>query len=69
LAQGLCENLGDQNYETLIALAERRRNDALCQIERHRVALARRARRIVQQLEDEDYQIVDANRTQSKSAA
>jgi hypothetical protein len=70
MAQTFCENReAIRTMETMIALAERRRNDALCQIERHRVALALLARRFVQQLEDEDYQIVDANPTQSKSAA
>jgi len=70
MAQTLCENLeAIRTMETMTALAERRRDDAVCQIERHRVALALRARRIVQQLEDEDCQIVDASPTQSKSAA
>ena len=68
IAQTLCENLeAIRTMETMIAMAERRRNDALCQIEQHRVTLAHRARRTVQQLEHEDYQIVDA--TQSKSSA
>jgi hypothetical protein len=68
MAQTLCENLeAIRTMETMIAMAERRRNDALCQIEQHRVTLAHRARRTVQQLEHEDYQIVDAN--QSKGAA
>jgi hypothetical protein len=70
MAQTLCENLeAIKTMEAMIALAERRRNDALCQIERHRVARALRAPQVVQQLEDEDYQIIDANLTQSKSAA
>jgi hypothetical protein len=70
MAQTLCENLeAIRTMETMTALAERRRDDAVCQIERHRVALALRARRIVQQLEDEDCQIVDASPTLSKSAA
>jgi hypothetical protein len=70
MAETLCENLeAIRTMEAMIAMAERRRNDALCQIERHRVTLAHRARRTVQQLEGEDYHIVDTNPTQSKSAA
>jgi hypothetical protein len=70
MAQTFCENLeAIRTMETMIVMAERRRNDVLCQIERHRLTLAHRARRTVQQLEAEDYQVVDANPTQSKSAA
>jgi hypothetical protein len=70
MAQTLCENLEPiRTMEAMIVMAERRRNDVLCQIERHRVTLAHRARRTVQQLEGEDYQIVDTNRAQPKSAA
>jgi len=46
-------------------MAEHRRNDALCQIERHRLTLAHRARRTIQQLEDAEHRVVP----QSKSAA
>ena len=60
MAQTFCENLeAIKTMEAMIAMAERRRNDVLCQIERHRVTLAHRARRTVQQLEGEDCQIVD----------
>jgi hypothetical protein len=70
MAQTLCENLeAIRTMEAMLAMAERRRNDVLCQIERYRATLAHRARRTVQQLEGEDYQIVDTNPTQSKSAA
>jgi hypothetical protein len=70
MAQTLCENLeAIKTMETMIAMAEHRRNDALCQIERHRVTLAHRARRTIQQLEDAEYQVVDAKVSQSKSAA
>jgi hypothetical protein len=69
MAQSFCENLeAIRTMEAMIAMAERRRNDVVCQIERHRVTLDR-ARRTVQQLEHEDYPIVDTNPTQSKSAA
>ena len=64
MAQTLCENLESiRTMEAMIVMAERRRNDVLCQIERHRVTLAHRTRQAVQQLEGEDYQ------TQPKSAA
>ena len=70
MAQTLCENLESiRTMEAMIVMAERRRNDVLCQIERHRVTLAHRARRTIQQLEGEDYQIVNTNPAQSKSAA
>jgi hypothetical protein len=70
MAQTLCENLeAIKTMEAMIVMAERRRNDVLCQIERHRVTLAHRARQAVQQLGGEDYQIVDTNPPQSKSAA
>jgi hypothetical protein len=68
MAQTLCENLeAMRTMETMIAMAEKRRDDALCQIERHRVALAYRARRAVQQLEDAEYQVLEPS--QSKCAA
>jgi hypothetical protein len=41
--------------EAMIVMAERRRNDVLCQIERHRVTLAHGARQAVQRLGGEDY--------------
>jgi len=41
MAQTLCENLeAIKTMEAMIVMAERRRNDVLCQIERHRVTLA-----------------------------
>jgi hypothetical protein len=68
MAETLCENLeAFRTMETMTVMAERRRNDVLCQIER--ITLAHRARRTVQQLESEDYQIVDTNPAQPKSAA
>lgn len=68
MAETLCENLETiRTIETMIAIAENRRDDALCQIERHRVALAQRARRAVQQLEDAEYKVLEP--PQSKSAA
>ena len=68
MAQTLCENLeAMRTMETMIAMAEKRRDDALCQIERHRVALAHRARQAVQQLEKAEYQFLEP--PQSKSAA
>jgi hypothetical protein len=70
MALTACENLeAIRTMETMIAMAEHRRNEALCQIERHRVTLAHRARRTIQQLEDAEYQVVDAKVPQSKSAA
>ena len=70
MAQTLCENLESiRTMEAMIVMAERRRNDVLCQIERHRVTLAHRTRQAVQQLDGEDCQIVNSNPTQPKSAA
>jgi hypothetical protein len=70
MAQTLCENLESiRTMEAMIVMAERRRNDVLCQIERHRVTLPHRTRQAVQQLDGEDCQIVNSNPTQPKSAA
>jgi hypothetical protein len=46
--------------DAMIALAENRRSAVLCEIERHRVALARRLRRTVQDLEDGGHTSIEA---------
>jgi hypothetical protein len=59
MAQTLCEHLDEiKAIEAMIAMAEVRRNGALCEIERHRATLAHRLRQSVQQI-DAEYQAVD----------
>jgi len=65
MAQTLCEHLDEiKGIEGLIAMAEARRNDTLCEIERHRATLAHRLRQTVQQI-DAEYQAVDGNLAES----
>jgi hypothetical protein len=47
-----------KGIEAMIAMAEARRNGALCEIERHRATLAQRLRQTVQQI-DAEYQTLD----------
>lgn len=66
MAQTLCEHLDDiKGIEAMIAMAEVRRNAALCEIERHRATLALRLRQTVQQI-DAEYQEVDAKPAEPK---
>jgi hypothetical protein len=66
MAQTLCEHLDDiKCIETMIAMAEARRNGALCEIERHRATLAHRLRQTVQQ-NDAEYQSLQVKSTEPK---
>jgi hypothetical protein len=66
MAQTLCEHLDEiKGIEAMIAMAEVRRNAALCEIERHRAALALRLRQTVQQI-DAEYQAVDVKLAEPK---
>jgi hypothetical protein len=66
MAQTLCEHLDEiRGIEAMIAMAEARRNAALCEIERHRATLALRLRQTVQQI-DAEYQEVDAKPAEPK---
>jgi hypothetical protein len=70
MAQTLCNNIEViKCIEDMIAAAEARRNDALCAIERHRVMLAHALRRAVRQVEDTEYQVIDAGADEPKSPA
>jgi hypothetical protein len=66
MAQTLCEHLNEfRGIEAMIAMAEVRRNAALCEIERHRATLAVRLRQTVQQI-DAEYQPVDVKLAEPK---
>jgi hypothetical protein len=66
MAQTLCEHLDEiKGIEAMIAMAEVRRNGALCEIERHRATLAHRLRQTVQQI-DAEYQAVDVKLAEPK---
>jgi hypothetical protein len=66
MAQTLCEHLDEvRGIEAMIAIAEVRRNGALCEIERHRATLALRLRQTVQQI-DAEYQEVDEKSAEPK---
>jgi hypothetical protein len=66
MAQTLCEHLDEvRGIEAMIAMAEVRRNAALCEIERHRATLALRLRQTVEQI-DAEYQEVDAKPAEPK---
>jgi hypothetical protein len=70
MAQTLCNHLeAIKCIEDMTAAAEARRNDALCEIERHRAMLAHALRRAVRQVEDTEYQVIDAGADEPKSAA
>ena len=70
MAQTLCNRLeAIKCIEDMTAAAEARRNNALCEIERHRVMLAYALRRAVRQVEDTEYQVIDAGAIEPKSAA
>jgi hypothetical protein len=66
MAQTLCEHLDEmKGIEAMIAIAEVRRNGALCEIERHRATLALRLRKTAQQI-DAEYQEVDEKSAEPK---
>jgi hypothetical protein len=66
MAQTLCEHLDEmRGIEAMIAIAEVRRNGALCEIERHRATLALRLRKTAQQI-DAEYQEVDEKSAEPK---
>jgi hypothetical protein len=66
MAQTLCEHLDEmRGIEAMIAIAEVRRNGALCEIERHRATLAHSLRQTVQQI-DAEYQAVDLKLAERK---
>jgi hypothetical protein len=66
MAQTLCEHLDEiKGIEAMIAMAEVRRNGALCEIERHRATLALRLRKTAQQI-DAEYQEVDEKSAEPK---
>jgi hypothetical protein len=66
MAQTLCEHLDDiKGIEAMIAMAEARRNGALCEIERHRATLAYRLRQTVQQ-NDAEYQALQVKSAEPK---
>ena len=54
--------------EAMIAVAEVRRNGALCEIERHRATLAHRLRQSVPQL-DAEYHVVDVKPAEPQRAS
>jgi hypothetical protein len=66
MAQTLCEHLDKfKGIEAMIAMAEARRNGALCEIERHRATLAHRLRQTVQQ-SDAEYQALEVKSAEPK---
>jgi hypothetical protein len=66
MAQTLCEHLDKfKGIEAMIAMAEARRDSALCEIERHRATLAHRVRQTVQQ-SDAEYQALEVKSAEPK---
>ena len=66
MAQTLCEHLDKfKGIEAMIAMAEARRNGALCEIERHRATLAHRLRQTVTQ-SDAEYQALEVKSAEPK---
>jgi hypothetical protein len=66
MAQTLCEHLDKfKGIEAMIAMAEARRDGALCEIERHRATLAHRLRQTVQQ-SDAEYQALEVKSAEPK---
>jgi len=66
MAQTLCEHLDKfKGIEAMIAMAEARRDGALCEIERRRATLAHRLRQTVQQ-SDAEYQAVEVKSAEPK---
>jgi hypothetical protein len=66
MAQTLCEHLDKfKGIEAMIAMAEARRDGALCEIERHRATLAHRLRQTVQQ-SDAEYQALEVKPAEPK---
>jgi hypothetical protein len=60
LAKALTANLDAvERIESLIALAEGRRDAVLREIDRHRATLAHALRRRVEQIEDADFKVID----------
>jgi hypothetical protein len=67
MAQTLCEHLDAfKCIDAMIAMAEVRRNGALCEIERHRATFAHRLRQTVQQV-DAEYQAIDVKVSRTKA--
>jgi hypothetical protein len=67
MAQTLCEHLDAfKCINAMIAMAEVRRNGALCEIERHRATFAHRLRQTVQQV-DAEYQAIDVKVSRTKA--
>jgi hypothetical protein len=66
MAQTLCEHLDEfKCIDAMIAMAEARRDGALCEIERHRATLAHRLRQTVQQ-SDAEYQALEVKSAEPK---
>jgi hypothetical protein len=66
-ASSLCENLDTVNVvDSMIAEAERRRNDALRELERHRTSFARALDRAITQVDDVEYQVIAPNADEAK---
>jgi hypothetical protein len=66
MAQTLCEHLDEfKCIDAMIAMAEARRNGALCEIERHRATLAHRLRQTVQR-SDAEYQALEVKSAEPK---
>jgi ribosomal protein L12E/L44/L45/RPP1/RPP2 len=60
MAETLYESLEEvKSMNAMIAMAEARRNAALCEIERHRAALACALRRTLSQVEDAQYSALE----------
>jgi ribosomal protein L12E/L44/L45/RPP1/RPP2 len=60
MAETLYESLEEvKSIDAMIAMAEARRNAALCEIERHRAALACALRRTLSQVEDARYSALE----------
>jgi hypothetical protein len=69
-AQTLSQDLDQiEQIERMTAMAEARRNNALHEIERHRATFANALRRNVQQIEEGECQVVDAESVEESDGA
>jgi hypothetical protein len=70
VARGFRCQIGDlERLERIVMMIEARRDKALRQLEERRVTLGARARRAVQQIEDAEFRVIEAEPLEAKRAA
>jgi hypothetical protein len=70
MAKGLSAKIEEiDRIDSLITIAESRRNASLREIDRHRASLGEAVRRKVQEVEDAEFEVVETTPREGKSAA